>query len=221
MTKTKTIDTICDRPVPGAGTYEYLEDRGFMRDSQWIRSSLEGLSEEMLNRVVKDPEVLLARCPMTEHFLPDYDDWGDVSSELERQVTVPIKRVPRVRHTDPDNPPFHVFACSWFHLNIWGPLTREKFQRDLSGAVTRYAAAIDKEGVFRAYPITHIPPTVEGVAYHDWIGGAYPFDLRAVVTLDHCIDVGEVDGEPVVETGLKFHLVTLLGKDDFDAAARE
>ena len=176
----------------------------------YVRQSLEGLSTEFLHQVKDDPNLLSMQASlMTEHFLPDYHHWGDVSTRVEEAITVPIRRVPHVAQWTGD-PPFDVLACSWQHTNEQGILTQRRFERELTGAIEDFTNTINRLGEFKAYPLTYSPPTVQGVAYHDWKGGVYPFDLRAVVTLDEQIEVGEDE----VDSGLKFHLVTLIEKED-------
>jgi len=153
---------------------------------------------------------------MTEHFLPDYHHWGDMTTRIEELITVPIKRVPKALNWVKAEPPFVVMTCSWFHLNIHGPLTQEKFDKDLEGAILDFTNEINAIGEFAAYPITHKPPTVQGIAYHDWIGGIYPFDIRVVIALDEQIQVNE----EVIEAGLKFHISTLLSKGESDGAGK-
>lgn len=145
---------------------------------------------------------------MTKHFLPDYGDWGDISTRIEqglKALEVPYRRVQKVEQWTGE-PPFNVFYCKWHHRNSQGPLTAEKFQEDLTGAIADFVHGLKREGEFRAYPITHKPPVVQGIAYHDWCGGAYPFDIRAIITLDESIPVDE----DTVETGLTFNITTLL-----------
>lgn len=146
---------------------------------------------------------------MTEHFLADYHHWKEPTLALEELIKVPIRRVPKVNQWVGD-PPFHVFGCTWHHRNSQGPLTREKFEADLEGAIKDLAAELNHYEEFLAYPITHTPPVVLGIAYHDWCGAVYPFDLRATIILDEAIPVGEGDE---VEAGLTFNLLTLISRD--------
>lgn len=148
---------------------------------------------------------------MSEHFLADYHHWGEPTAEIEKLLTLPIRRVQHVAQWTGD-PPFLVFGCTWHHRNSQGPLTQEKFEEDLKGAVKDFAAELNHYDEFLAYPITHKPPVVQGIAYHDWTGAAYPFDVRAVITLDEAIPVtsGKLDE---VETGLTFNLLTLISRD--------
>jgi hypothetical protein len=147
---------------------------------------------------------------MTEHFLADYHDWKEPTAALEELIEVPIRRVAKADQWVGD-PPFLVFGCTWHHRNSQGPLTKEKFEADLAGALADFAREVNAHEEFIAYPITHVPPTVLGIAYHDWTGAAYPFDLRAVMTLDEAIPVpGEVD---TIEAGLTFNLLTLISRD--------
>lgn len=146
----------------------------------------------------------------TDHFLPDYHHWGDVSTRLEEALTVPIRRVPHVRQWVGDKP-FHVFGCSWHHLDDHGALTQEKFNRDLDGAILDLARGLNRFEEFLAYPITHQPPTTHGRAHHDWIGGAYPFDLRAIIDYDTHIQRPGAGTE--LCSGLRFHLMTLISSE--------
>jgi hypothetical protein len=149
---------------------------------------------------------------MTEHFLADYHHWGDPTIEIEKHLTIPVRRVKRILEWDPEGPPpFIVFGCTWHHRNSQGPLTQEKFEADLSGAIVDFANEVNHYEEFLAYPITHKPPVVQGIAYHDWIGPVYPFDIRATIILDEAIPVqGEED---TIETGLTFNLLTLLAAE--------
>jgi len=144
---------------------------------------------------------------MADHFLPDYPDWGEPTAEIEKLLEIPVRRVQReFLYRDP---PFFVFGCTWHHGNSKGVLTEERFQQDLRGAIADFAREMNHYEEFLAYPITHKPPVVQGVAYHDWTGAIYPFDIRAVITLDESIPV---DGE-TVEAGLTFNLLTLISKE--------
>lgn len=142
---------------------------------------------------------------MSKHFLPDYDDWGDPTIEIEKHLKVPVQRVKHVPQWTGD-PPFHILGCTWHHRNSQGPLTEEKFRRDMAGAYADLAAELNHYERFLAYPITYRPPVVVGVAYHDWTGAAYPFDIRTITTLDHNIPA---EGD-TVETGLTFNIITLI-----------
>ena len=148
-------------------------------------------------------------CDPTKHFLPDYHHWGDISGRIERAIKVPIRRVPHVPQWTGD-PPFLVYSCSWSHLDVQGPLTEEWFNHQLDGAILDFAGDINKHEEFVAYPITHKPPTTEGRAYHDWIGAAYPFDLRVVIDYDTNIAVPNTEE---LFSGLKFHISTLISTD--------
>jgi len=155
---------------------------------------------------------------MTDHFLPDYHDCGEPTLALEKLIQVPIRRVPRVLKWDTNGPPpYNVFTCTWFHLNSQGALTKEKWEKDLAGAFADFAAEVNADKEFQAYPLTYKPPVTSGVAYHDWCGASYPFDVRIVIALDENIDTGfnDEDGVAMVETGLKFHLITLLGNPEY------
>ena len=147
---------------------------------------------------------------MTEHFLADYHHWGEPTAEIEKHLTIPVRRVPRIPAWVGD-PPFIVFGCTWHHRNSQGPLTQEKFNADLAGAIVDFANELNHYEEFLAYPITHVPPTVQGIAYHDWCGAVYPFDIRAMITLDESIPVP--DEEDTIETGLTFNLLTLLSAE--------
>jgi hypothetical protein len=145
---------------------------------------------------------------MADHFLPDYHHWGNISGRVEeglKALGVPIRRVPRATQWTGD-PPFLVFGCTWHHRNSQGVLTQAKFDADLNGAIADFCQGLAEQGEFLAYPITHKPPSVEGIAYHDWCGAAYPFDLRVIITLDHNIPAGD----DMVETGLTFNILTLI-----------
>lgn len=157
---------------------------------------------------------------MTEHFLPDYHHWGDITGRIEtglRTFEVPFKRVPKIHRWGDEKPPYNVFGCTWHHCNHQGALTKEKFDKDLEGAIGDFVNGLRAEGKFLAYPITHHPPTTFGMAYHDWVGAAYPFDIRVVIALDENIPVGEDE----VDAGLKFHITTLLKSEHYDEWARK
>jgi len=232
--KTLLVDSIILRGVADVRLCVTLTKRGFMEfcgnqwneDWRWKRTELERLSEETLNKVYEDPSVLLGPCPATDHYIPKYESFEDVHLRVEEAITVPIRRVPKAFAFSENDPPFHVFACSWYHLHNWGPLTETKFKADLADGVKQFARGLNAEGEFRAYPMTHKPPTTQGVAYWDWCGGAYPFDLRAVVSFDSTIMVDE-NGQEVerysedalVEAGFRFNLVTLTGKEGWQYGA--
>lgn len=157
---------------------------------------------------------------MTQHFLADYHNFGEPTAVIEKHLTIPIRRVPHVAQWTGD-PPFLVFGCTWHHRNSQGPLTQEKFDADLAGAIADFARVMNSHEEFLAYPITHIPPSTVGIAYHDWCGAAYPFDIRAMIVLDEAIPCDdektgggpESEGYPTIETGLTFNLLTLISKD--------
>jgi hypothetical protein len=156
-----------------------------------------------------------------QHFLPDYHDCGDLNGMLEKLITVPIKRVKAKLISElvgNTKPPFQIFACTWFHVDANGALTREEFERQRDGALEDMAKGINELGEFRAYPVTHFPPTTYGRAYHDWAGIEYPFDLRFVISYDTDIDTGlkDDDGEPILASGLKFFLMTLIEATEDD-----
>jgi len=148
-----------------------------------------------------------------KHFLPDYDDIPDLTIELQKRLTVPIKRVPAVSavtHT-----PFHVIGTTWQWVNEQGVLTREEWLKQLDGGLDNLARMINEYEEFEAYPITHRPGTSYGVAYHDWGGPTAPFDIRLVITYGQL--TVDVEGEELVRYGLKFHITTLVKKGDNDA----
>lgn len=144
----------------------------------------------------------------TDHFLPDYHHWGDISSRLEHAIKVPIRRVQRVPWVE--TAPYLVYVCSWWHLNAQGALTQEKFNADLSLAIEDFSNDMNTYEEFLAYPITYDPPATDGRAYHDWIGAAYPFDVRVIIDYDTSI---QIDGLEELQAGLKFHITTLISKD--------
>lgn len=149
----------------------------------------------------------------SQHFLPAYHHWGDVSSRVEAAIKVPIRRVPHVPQWTGD-PPFLVYSCGWMHLNRQGALTEEKFQADLAGAIIDFTNDINSHAEFIAYPITHVPPETEGKAFHDWIGAAYPFDLRAIIMYDENIQIGQPGASDYdMDAGLKFFLNTLISPE--------
>lgn len=148
-------------------------------------------------------------------FLPDKDDWNEPVWALGDLLTVPVFRRPRIYRDDPATDcPYNILACSWNHL-LETPLTKAMFAEHLRGALKDFAKYLNTKPVFNAYPITHTPPQVEGYAYFDWTGAAYPFDLRAVIMFEPSIpsdDLNDV-GEPLCYgPGLKFHLTTLEAK---------
>lgn len=144
---------------------------------------------------------------MADHFLADYHHWGEITSRIESALTIPIRRVKRIQQWTGD-PPFLVFGCTWHHRNSQGVLTQEKFNADLAGSIQDFATEMNHYKEFLAYPITHKPPIVQGIAYHDWTGAVYPFDIRAVITLDEAIPDPHEEG--VIETGLTFSILTLI-----------
>lgn len=155
----------------------------------------------------------------TDHFIPDHAAWGEPTTFLEDLVTVPIRRVKHVPSWTGD-PPFLVYSCGWHHFNSQGALTEEKFKKDVEGALRDLARDINTHEVFLAYPITHVPPVTENKAFYDWIGAAYPFDLRAVVMYEEIIPIMEGniskvddDGDPIYDSGFKFFLNTLISTE--------
>lgn len=150
---------------------------------------------------------------LTDHFLPDYHDCPDINREIENRLTVPVKRVAArpIMTNEQSELPYEVLTTTWRHYDAQGPLTREKFEADLEGAVDALAAAINERGRFLAYPINTRPATSLGVAYHDWVGVDYPFDIRFIIELRQDL---QLDGHEGVLLGFQFHLSTLLGKDE-------
>jgi len=152
---------------------------------------------------------------MTDHFLPDYHHWGEITSRIEDKMTVPIRRVKKVAQWTGD-PPFLTFGCTWSHPNCDGVFTEEMFQDNLVSAVESFANTANEYAEFLAYPITYKPPTVEGIAYHDWCGAIYPFDIRATIMFDENVSTGEIDDETGVEfkdVGLSFAILTLISAE--------
>lgn len=132
-------------------------------------------------------------------FLPDREDWAEPPIRIAALLGIPIKKAP-VRHglANDGRPFFSVLSCSW-EVPV-GPFTKEEFNDLLEGAIADLVGYIqDEYDVFRPYPITHFPEVKYGVAYHDWRGLEYPFDVRAIMSLEG--------------GAVKFHLSTLVARD--------
>lgn len=132
-------------------------------------------------------------------FLPDREHWGEPPIQIAQWLRIPIRRAPVKPGLAEDGKPFfEVLSCSW-EVPV-GPFTKEEFDELLHGATSDLVSYIHGTfEVFRPYPITHVPEVKYGVAFHDWRGLEYPFDVRAVMAL---------------EAGfVKFHLSTLVARD--------
>lgn len=132
-------------------------------------------------------------------FLPDRDTWGEPPIQIAECLRVPIRRVPVKPGLAEDGLPFFEVLSSSWEVPV-GPFTQKEFEDLLRGAILDLVEFIHTNyEVFRPYPITFTPEIKYGVAFHDWKGLEYPFDVRAIMSL---------------EGGLvKFHLSTLVARD--------
>lgn len=135
-------------------------------------------------------------------FLPDRDDWDEPPVQIANLLSMPIRKSPLIVGNAADGKPyFEVVSCSWDVPLSVDPFTKDDFVRLKDGAIADLVGYIETNfAVFRPYPITYVPEVKYGVAFHDWRGLQYPFDVRAVTHLA----TGGV---------LKFHLTMLVARD--------
>lgn len=132
-------------------------------------------------------------------FLPEREHWGEPPIKIAEFLRVPIRRAPVKPGLAEDGLPFFEVLSSSWEVTI-GPFTQSQFEDLLHGAVEDLVKFIHTTyEVFRPYPITYVPEQRYGVAFHDWRGLEYPFDVRAVMALNG--------------PNVSFHLSTLVARD--------
>lgn len=139
--------------------------------------------------------------PAVHHFYPDKDDLPNLASELKKHITCPIERVMRATHHDPKDPPFEVVATSWYWLDEWGALHKNKFFEQLEGALSDLGGLLSESHRHYAYPITYNPKVVVGVAYHTWSGVA--LDVRLIIKYGQVDDANSANGVTFMITTLR------------------
>lgn len=152
-----------------------------------------------------------------QHYAPKLEDMPDVGERIASLIKSPIEKVP-ARTFFTENP-FEVFDTNWYWLDVWGPMSKERFFEDLDKACQIFAQQADTFDLFRVYPITFQPEGRMGIGYMDWTGGSYPVDIRLFFRVaNDLLDERYLnhDDEPIVMSGLAFYLTTLIVRQEED-----
>ncbi len=194
LVKTETIQ---DETV-----YEWQRDVLIMLDKTQLQQILDGEAPEVLEQ----REVITAK-----HFVPDKKAF-DKNGDLRQRIAAKLKK--RLAATIEERPERHgMITCDWMHFDIHGILTEDDFQAQLNGAIERFADQIDQHGLTE--PVTPcrfhtFPPTQYGMAYLDWVGKDFPFDIRVIIRFGNFVD----PASKLTTPGFRYFLNTVIDWDE-------
>ena len=184
---------------------DYPSDDNPMHD--WDVDVLKQMSEERLQKLL-DGESLGTDSITAQHFIADkvdYDRNGDLRQRVWDKITVDIN--PAIEELPKK---FGRLYCDWYHFDLAGVLTEDKFHENLDTAIEKFAKQVDQhENPFRPVRFHTQPPTQYGIGYIDWLGGDCPFDLRVIVQFANFVE----PTTKITTPGLHFFLCTLVEWD--------
>jgi hypothetical protein len=204
-------------PLPGNQTLTNEEFDKALKSAQDIAKERFGALETFDPGMADDSEPCHDVSAL--HFLPDKPDWdarGDLRGRIAELLGgVEIEEPLNVHyHLEPEpgerRPNFGQLYVDWHWFNnIHGILNADVFHENLDGALSAFVDQIKQhQETFKPVRFQVNPGTKYGLAYHDWFGEPFKFDIRVLIQFGTYSPEGH-DPTP----GLHFFITTLVAYD--------